>query len=62
MYVPVKQVTLDYVPEVRQAGQPYWPAFSHLDGELIFEGQRLRIERAKAVWANWAVVALCCAT
>lgn len=47
VYVPVKQVTLDYVPEVRQAGQPYWPAFSHLDGELIFEGQRLRIERAQ---------------
>ncbi|HEX5310274.1 YhdP family protein [Aquabacterium sp.] len=48
VYVPVKQLTLDYVPEVRQAGQPYWPAFSQLDGELVFEGQRLRIERAQA--------------
>lgn len=45
--VPVRQVTLDYAPTDRKAGQPYWPAFSNLDGELIFEGQRLRIEGAQ---------------
>lgn len=46
--VPVRQVTLDYVPTERQTGHPYWPAFSNLDGDLIFEGQRLRIEGAQA--------------
>lgn len=46
--VPVRQVTLDYVPGDHPAGHPYWPAFSELDGDLIFEGQRMRIEGAKA--------------
>ncbi|HET8871462.1 MAG TPA: DUF3971 domain-containing protein, partial [Aquabacterium sp.] len=46
--VPVRQVTLDYVPGERQQGQPFWPAFSDLEGDLIFEGQRMRIEGAKA--------------
>lgn len=51
--VPVRQVTLDYVPLEKPSGQsssaqPYWPAFSNLDGDLIFEGQRMRIEGAQA--------------
>ncbi|MGE5452589.1 MAG: YhdP family protein [Acidobacteriota bacterium] len=45
--VPVRQVTLDYAPTEHGAGQPYWPAFSSLDGDLIFEGQRMRIEGAQ---------------
>lgn len=45
--VPVRQVTLDYAPTDHQDGQPYWPAFSNLDGDLIFEGQRMRIEGAQ---------------
>ncbi len=45
--VPVRQVTLDYAPTDHQAGQAYWPAFSNLDGDLIFEGQRMRIEGAQ---------------
>ncbi|RZI78518.1 MAG: hypothetical protein EOP38_27710, partial [Rubrivivax sp.] len=50
--VPAKNVTLDYVPTELLAGhgppQTQWPAFTGLDGDLIFEGLRLRIEGAKA--------------
>ena len=49
--VPLKDVTLNYVPFVKPApagapATPYWPAFSHMSGQLIFEGQRMRIEDA----------------
>lgn len=46
--VPVRQVTLDYVPASPVANEPYWPAFSNLDGELVFAGQSMRITNAKA--------------
>ncbi|MDE2402300.1 MAG: hypothetical protein KGL90_11610 [Burkholderiales bacterium] len=45
--VPAKHVTLDYVPTAAPAAVQ-WPAFTGLDGELIFEGLRLRIQGAKA--------------
>lgn len=32
-----------------QAAQAYWPAFHHLKGDLIFEGQGMRIENATAL-------------
>lgn len=57
VHVPAKNVTLDYVPaELLAAGSPsgtqgtqtQWPAFTGLDGDLIFEGLRLRIEGARA--------------
>lgn len=52
--VPMKDVTLDYVPFVKPApagspATPYWPVFSQLSGLLVFEGQRMRIEGATAV-------------
>ncbi|MDI1259319.1 YhdP family protein [Aquabacterium sp.] len=53
VHVPTKNVTLDYVPAaLLEAGgvptQTRWPAFTGLDGDLIFEGLRLRIQGAKA--------------
>ena len=55
--VPMKDVTLDYVPFVKPApagspATPYWPVFSQLSGLLVFEGQRMRIEDATAVITN----------
>lgn len=52
--VPVKDATLDYVPGGKpppgaQASAPYWPAFTKLNGSLLFEGHRLRIENATAM-------------
>ncbi len=52
--VPVKDATLDYVPSDKPppgavAAAPYWPAFTHLNGTLLFEGHRLRIENATAM-------------
>ena len=52
--VPVKDATLDYVPGAKPppgalAAAPYWPAFTHLNGTLLFEGHRLRIENATAM-------------
>ncbi|MEY4428141.1 MAG: hypothetical protein RLZZ182_830, partial [Pseudomonadota bacterium] len=54
VHVPLQDVTLDYVPLAGhgtpgQAGTPYWPMFSKLNGQLIFEGQSMRIENATAV-------------
>lgn len=43
--VPVRQLHLDYVPAYLDAGA--WPAFTALDGELRFEGQRLLIRGAR---------------
>lgn len=48
VHVPVRQVLLDYVPGATVPGQSYWPAFSNLDGNLIFAGQSMRIEKATA--------------
>ncbi|RZK99382.1 MAG: AsmA family protein, partial [Rubrivivax sp.] len=52
VHVPAKDVTLDYVPAGLQDpngnSQTLWPAFTGLDGDLIFEGLRLRIQGAKA--------------
>lgn len=53
VHVPAKNVTLDYVPDalLAQGGakaQTRWPAFTGLDGDLIFEGLSLRIQGAKA--------------
>ena len=52
--VPVKNATLDYVPGDKPppgavAAAPYWPAFTHLNGSLVFEGQAMRIENATAM-------------
>lgn len=57
VHVPLQDVTLDYVPMARKASPqgsgaaatPYWPMFSKLNGQLIFEGQSMRIEDATAV-------------
>lgn len=53
--VPVRQVTLHYVPEppptaqrTGTPGEPRWPAFANLEGLLVFEGPALRIENATA--------------
>ena len=50
--VPARNVTLDYVPatllDPSGHAQTQWPAFTSLEGDLIFEGLRLRIEGAKA--------------
>ena len=51
--VPVKDATLDYVPGHKPppgavATAPYWPTFTHLNGTLVFEGHRMRIEDATA--------------
>lgn len=43
--VPVRQLHLDYVPASLDAG--HWPAFTALDGELRFEGQRMLIRGAR---------------
>ena len=53
VHVPAKNVTLDYVPAALLAegggpAQTRWPAFTGLDGNLIFEGLRLRIQGGKA--------------
>lgn len=50
--VPVRDVTLEYVPrsllELPAGAQTgFWPAFSGLDGLLVFEGQRLLIQNAR---------------
>lgn len=55
--VPVKDATLDYVPGQQppagaKAASPYWPAFTRLNGRLIFEGQSMRIEQASATVAG----------
>ena len=52
--VPVKDATLDYVPGDKPpagavAAAPYWPAFTRLNGTLVFEGQRMRIENGTAM-------------
>ena len=58
--VKVQDALLDYIPHGRLMNAPssdaslpaepqaYWPAFEHLNGELIFEGHGLRIENATA--------------
>ena len=52
--VPVRNVTLDYAPAVLAGGgqtgaaAAYWPAFTDLDGLLVFEGLSMRIENATA--------------
>jgi uncharacterized protein (TIGR02099 family) len=43
--VPVRQLKLNYVPVELAAGS--WPAFTSLDGELAFEGQRMLIKDGK---------------
>ncbi|MGH6645999.1 YhdP family protein [Aquabacterium sp.] len=52
VHVPAKNVTLDYVPAGLQnpngTSPTLWPAFTGLDGDLVFEGLRLRIQGAKA--------------
>lgn len=56
VHVPARNVTLDYVPAglldpngtSPPGSQPLWPAFTGLDGDLVFEGMRLRIQGAKA--------------
>ncbi len=52
--VPVRNATLDYVPGDKPppgslAAAPYWPVFTQLNGSLLFEGHRMRIEGATAV-------------
>ncbi len=62
VHVKVEDATLDYVPRSRSssamgssttdqatAAQAYWPAFHHLKGDLIFEGQGMRIENGTAL-------------
>ncbi|WP_422838135.1 YhdP family protein [Aquabacterium sp.] len=49
--VPLKNVTLDYVPPSllglpQGAKTGFWPAFTGLDGLLVFEGQRMLIQDA----------------
>lgn len=47
-----QDVELAYVPHVtstkKSSAEPYWPAFQQLNGQLIFEGQGLRIANASA--------------
>lgn len=43
--VPVRQLKLDYVPVELAAGT--WPGFTALDGDLVFEGQRMLIKGGK---------------
>ena len=55
--VPLQEVQLDYVPFLKPApagapATPYWPPFSQMSGQLIFEGQRMRIEDANTVLAG----------
>lgn len=55
--VPVKDATLDYVPGGKPApgavaASPYWPAFQHLNGTLLFEGHGMRIENATATLSD----------
>jgi len=53
--VAVEDAVLDYVPAARApapgsvAAAPYWPSFTKLNGQLIFEGQGMRVENATAV-------------
>ena len=49
--VPMQNVSLDYAPVAMQAGPAAakvggWPAFTSLDGLLLFEGQRMLIKEA----------------
>lgn len=48
-----KDVELAYVPygvtQRTVTSEPYWPAFQQLSGQLIFEGQGMRIANASAV-------------
>lgn len=55
--VPVRNATLDYVPGDKPppgsvAAAPYWPVFTRLNGMLLFEGHRMRIEGATAMLGN----------
>jgi len=47
-----QDVELAYVPDVeprqKSSLEPYWPAFQQLNGQLIFEGQGMRITNASA--------------
>ena len=44
----VRGVTLVYVPKsIQPAGQPPWPALEELAGELVFEGNRMRVNGAR---------------
>jgi uncharacterized protein YhdP len=47
--VPLHKVALDYVPQAIQGAQAsgIWPAFTSLDGMLLFEGQRMLIKDAR---------------
>ncbi|HEX5355211.1 MAG TPA: YhdP family protein [Aquabacterium sp.] len=50
--VPMRNVSLDYVPQglmgtQADARQVSWPPFTSLEGLLLFEGQRLLIKEAK---------------
>lgn len=50
--VPLRRVALDYVPASLMGTSPdpkagAWPAFTSLDGLLLFEGQRMLIQGAK---------------
>src|SRR5690606_38400384 len=51
--VPMRNVALDYVPLAMQGSDPArsgaWPAFTSLEGLLLFEGQRMVIKDAKGL-------------